>query len=203
MDKWKGKKITEAFIGKYLRDKYPNVETTYLTERKRIRGKYQPLLQNDYGMANDCTLTALTTVISGYLDKEPQGVYDVVEKWAKKYGYKGNGTNPLFIKNIFNNSLKEFGINKKTKTGYLKSFGYAFNKIKSLIDKNIPIILSIFDDGHQCYNNHTVVIVGYVVYEVNKEITEPMLLVYDNWNEKVGVVDYKMLSLISSINFLE
>lgn len=201
---WKGKKLEEAFIGKYLREKYSNVKTTFLTQRKKVKGNYQPLLQNDYGGVNDCTLTALTTVISGLTNQNPKAVYDVVEKYAKQYGFKCNGTNPLFIKSIFDKSLKEFGINKKTKQGYLKSLGYGFTEIKKLIDNDIPIILSVYNDGRDYYVSHTIVIIGYLTYRVNdNKSLEPFLLVYDNWKPKIGVIDYKTLSLISSINFFE
>ena len=201
---WEGKKIEEAFIGKYLREKYPGTKSTFLTRRKKVKGDYLPLLQNDFGMNNDCTLTALTTVISGAVDQEPHKVYDVVEKYAKQYGFKGNGTNPLFIKSIFDKTLKEFSVNKKTKAGYLKSVGYGFSKIKELIDKDIPVVLSVYNDGRNYYINHTIAVVGYLTYRVDKnQSLEPFLLVYDNWEPKIRVIDYKTLSLISSINFFE
>ena len=55
----------------------------YLKEYRKVFGEgYKPLLQKDYGLSNDCSLIALTTIIAGSLNKEPQEVYDVVEKYG-------------------------------------------------------------------------------------------------------------------------
>ena len=198
---WEKKKILEHLADEYLHDKYPEAKQIHLKKYKKVIGSYQPLLQKDYGLSNDCSLTALTTIISGLLNKEPQEVYNVVEKYAKQYGFKGNGTLPVFIKYIFDKTLKEFGVNKKTKSGYLKVLGYDFDKICSLIDDNTPMILSINKDGRNYYNNHSITVIGYLVYQVDN-VSEPMLLVYDNWNKQACVVDYKALSMISSINYM-
>jgi len=198
---WEKKKILEHLADEYLHDKYPEAEQIHLKEYKKVAGSYKPLLQKDYGMSNDCTLTALTTIIAGSLNEEPQKVYDVVEKYAKQYGFRGKGTLPIFIKNIFDKTLKEFGVNRKTKSGYLKCIGYDFDRIRSLIDSNIPMVLSINKDGRNYYNNHSITIIGYLIYQVDNAF-EPMLLVYDNWNTQACVVDYKALSMISSINYM-
>ena len=128
-------------------------------------------------------------------------VYFRVEKYAKQYGFRGKGTLPIFIKNIFDKTLKEFGVNRKTKSGYLKCIGYDFDRIRSLIDSNIPMVLSINKDGRNYYNNHSITVIGYLIYQVDNAL-EPMLLVYDNWNTQACVVDYKALSMISSINYM-
>lgn len=178
---WEKKKILEHLADEYLHDKYPKAKEIHLKEYKKVFGNYKPLLQKDYGLANDCSLTSLTTIICGIVNKEPQEVYNVVEKYAKQYGFKGKGTLPFFIKCIFDKTLKEFGVNVKTKSGYLKCIGYDFDKIHSLIDDNIPIVLSINKDGRNYYNNHSITVIGYLIYQVDNAL-EPMLLVYDNWN---------------------
>lgn len=198
---WEKRRIEENLADEYLRAKYPEAEKVYLSQYKKLYN-YKPLLQKDYGLAGDCTLTALTTIVCGYTSKEPQEVYNVVEKYAKQYGYNGKGTNPLFIKHIFSKVLKDFGIAGKIKTGYLKTFGYSFADIKSLINYNIPIVLNIHKDGRQFYDNHSITIIGYLIYKVDEEDI-PMLLVYDNWVNRPSVVDYKALSIISSINYKE
>ena len=63
------------------------------------------------------------------------------------------------------------------------------------------MILSINKDGRDYYNNHSITIIGYLIYQVDNAF-EPMLLVYDNWNTQACVVDYKALSMISSINYM-
>lgn len=197
---WKNKRIERGSINKYLKEKYPEAKNIQLYQHKKVLSIYKPLIQKDYGLSGDCSLTALTTVICGIVKKQPQEVYNVVEKYAKQYGFKGNGTNPLFIKSIFDKSLKDFGLNKKTKFAYLKSISYNFNKIQSLIDSNIPIILNIYKDGRNYYDDHSIVIIGYLIYKID-DMHVPMLLVYDNWVERASVVDYNILSIISSINY--
>ena len=49
-----------------------------------------PLLQSDYGEANDCTLTSITTVIHSWLPSlDVNMIYNQVENIAKQYGYSG------------------------------------------------------------------------------------------------------------------
>ena len=199
---WEKKKILEHLADEYLHAKYPKAKAIHLKEYRKVFGEgYKPLLQKDYGLSNDCSLTALTTIIAGSLNKEPQKVYDVVEKYAKQYGFKGKGTLPVFIKCIFDKTLKEFGVNVKTKSGYLKCIGYDFDMMRNLIDENVPMVLSINKDGRNYYNNHSITVIGYLIYQVDDAL-EPMLLVYDNWNTVPCVVDYKALSMISSINYM-
>lgn len=198
---WERKKISQTEISRYLQDKYPEAKIICFKKLKKVKGlNYKPLLQNDFGMNNDCTLTALTTIICGMFNEEPQKVYNIVEKYAKQYGYNGNGTIPLFIKSIFDKTLKELGINKKTDVDYLKSLGYGFKKVQSLIDNNRPMVLSAFKDGRDYYCNHTIAVIGYALYQVDDSV-EPFLLVYDNWNPRICAVDFKILSMISSINY--
>lgn len=93
-----------------------------------------------------------------------------------------------------NDSLKHFS-NKKysTKSKYLKNIGYNFNTIKDLIDKDIPVILSVW----KCekYKNHTVTIFGY-----DEETQE--LIISDNWVKWATRIKYKNISIISSINYM-
>ena len=197
---WEKKRIEEGKILDYLKAKYPTAKEIRLTKYKKL-SQYKPLLQKDYGMDNDCSLTAITTILSKDMNKTPEEVYSVVEKYAKQYGFRGKGTLPFFIKSIFDKTLKDFKIFKSTKQGYVKVVGYDYDRICSIIDENTPIVLSINKDGRNYYNNHSIVIVGYSIYKVDGVIT-PMLLVYDNWKACTSVVDYKALSMISSINYM-
>ena len=74
-----------------------------------------------------------------------------------------------------------------------KNIGYNFNTIKDLIDKDIPVILSVW----KCekYKNHTVTIFGY-----DEETQE--LIISDNWVTWATRIKYKNISTISSINYM-
>lgn len=153
------------------------------------------LNQNKYGEDYDCTITSITSICyTLFRHPTEKEIYDIVESIGKKYGYRGNrGTNSFMIKPIFDKSLEALS-NKKysTKVGYLKGIGYNFNTIKTLIDKNIPIILSFW----KCekYSNHTITIIGY-----NDETKD--LIIADNWSVRPQKINYNNISFISSINY--
>lgn len=197
---WEKKRIEESTILSYLKEKYPNSKEIRLMDYKKLSG-YKPLLQKDYGLSNDCSLTTITTLVTKVTDKKSEEVYKVVEKYAKQYGFKGKGTIPFFIKCIFDKTLKEFNLINNTKQCYFKTLGYDKIKICSIIDENKAVVLSIHKDNRNYYNNHTVLVIGYAIYKVDN-VEVPMFLVYDNWRTTTGVIDYKALSMISSINYM-
>lgn len=185
-------RLYDSNIEKYA--KWPG-----LTKLKTVPG-IQSLLQNDYGEANDCTLTSITCVIKWMRPSlNVNDIYNKVEQTAKKYGYKGNrGTPSLVIKSLYQNIINAFNLKKKVHSRYLKDIGYGFNYIKKEIDEFQPVILNLWKDGRDFYKNHTVLIIGYL------EIAEKRFLaIYDNWYYGISYIDYDKLSLISSIDFLE
>ena len=106
----------------------------------------------------------------------------------------------IFIKPIFNNSLKYFKINKNTSFKCIKNIGFNFNFIKEQINDGNPMILSLLNDGRNFYKNHSVTIIGYNIIKTSKQ-TLNMILVYDNWSKAISYIDYNKLNIISSINF--
>ncbi len=161
----------------------------------------KPLLQNDYGEDNDCTLTSLTTLIHWYCPvQKPQIIYNIVESIARKYLYKGDkGTNPIFIKKICDQACSQFDLSYIFGSKYGKGIGYTFDFIKrEIIYHNNPIILNMWKDGNNCYQNHTVLIIGFV--ETNNK---RLLAIYDNWYPEISYIDYDKLSFISSINYIK
>ena len=158
-----------------------------------------PLLQNNYGGDQGCTLTSITTVIKWLRpDLAINTIYNEVERIARKYGYHPNfGTLNIVIPPIFNLVLKSFRINKKTSSRYLKDVGYCYRFIRENIDTNKPVMLNLWKDGRDYYKNHTVLIIGYREIEDKK-----MLAIYDNWYKSVSYIDYDKLSIISSIVYL-
>lgn len=156
-----------------------------------------PLLQDDYGKDNDCTLTSITTVIKWLKPSlSINNIYNNVEKIAKKFLYTGNfGTLTLTIKSIYKQSLQVFGINKKVKSYYLKNIGFNKDIIINNINNNQPVLLNLWNDGRNYYKNHSVLIIGYKITENNDFI----LTIYDNWYKHNSYIDYNKLSIISSI----
>ena len=195
------KKLTSSNIQSYMAEMYPKL--TVKTEKSKIISSIPALLQKDYGEDNDCTLTSLTAIMM-FLTRQTKAnnIYSIVEKVAKQYGYTGStGTNPLFIKKIFDNVLKSLSVKKSTKARYLKCGGYNFALIKQLINVKTPIILSMSTDGRNYYENHSVLIVGYKEYTLSDNKIKRFLIVQDNWNKDKSFIDYDKLSVISSINY--
>ena len=201
------KRLDASNINQYLSELYPQAKTKRAIKSKTIDMNYY--IQDDYGLANDCTLTSLMTVLLYYLkyDRNEQEVYDLVERIAKKYGYKNNGTNPLAIKRIYDTAAGQLGLSAviPTYSGYMKNIGYKFEKIMNLIDNKVPAIISVNNDGRNYYRNHSMTIIGYTIYRITlvdgQTINRRFLKVYDNWRSTFGYIDYEVLSSISSINY--
>ena len=170
----------------------------YRNEEKTILD-IKPLLQNDYGGDQDCTLTSITTVIKWFKpDVAINTIYNEVERIAKKHLYRLNySTMSIVMKSLYNQSLRSFGLRQKVCSRYIKDVGYCYNFLKSEINKNHPILLSLWKDGRDYYKNHSVLIVGYVIIGPYR-----FLQIYDNWSKGISYIDYDKLSAISSIHFL-
>lgn len=161
--------------------------------------KLNALLQRDYGKAQDCSLVSILCVLQK--DKKMtslQSVYDIIESIASKYYYNGDkwGTIPFYIKNIMSKTYNALGISRKFSVKYGKGIGFTFNTIKNLIDRDIPMVLSMFSDGVGKYKSHSVVVVGYD--NATKE-----LIIYDNWTLEPQRIKYSKLCVISCINWAE
>lgn len=191
--------ITQYNLKQYLAETYGG--TPVLQQQRKIENFF-PLLQKDYGEAQDCTLTSITSIVY-FLSKNKlsiQEIYNQVEKIAKKYLYKGTrGTPFLTMRKIFHEALKLYEM-PQAYMGIGKDLGYNFATIRNQINKNNPIMLSMLTDGRDYYNNHSVTVFGYEIYKVkNKQIK--MLCVYDNWITNIRYVDYNKMSAISTIHY--
>lgn len=192
-------------IENYLLEKFPGAKEVKSISKKVI--EMDAFCQRNLGEASDgdCTLTSLTTIIYYHCKKEidHRAIYSVVRNWAEKHFFNGkSGTFPLFIKRIFDKSLKSLNIKAlNTKAAMVKGIGFNLNTIKKTIDNKKPIAFSIFNDGRDYYSNHTITIVGYEIFKLdnNKKVT--MLLVYDNWTTSLSYVDYDLVCTISSVNY--
>lgn len=160
------------------------------TGRKLLNMK--ALLQDDYGERLDCTLTCMACIWG-------EENYAEIESIAKRYGYNGEkrGTNPLVVQRIMQVFMKAHKLPGRPCSAYGKCIGWNYATIKRLIDGGTPVILNLWTDGRNYYKDHSVTIVGYETYENGQ-----FLLVYDNWSRGVSMIDYKKLSVVSSINFV-
>ena len=162
------------------------------------------LSQKVYEGEMDCTLTSLTTICKFY---NPQinttACYNNIKLIAQQYLYTDNkGTNPFFINKIANKIFAFYQIPLSSKAKYLKGIKWNISFIKNCINNNQPLILSMKNDGHNYYKNHSVVCKGYIDFITNNNNKHHYLLeVYDNWHKTSSFIDYEKLSKISSINY--
>lgn len=157
---------------------------------------FRCLDQDNYGEDNDCTLTSLTAVIDFYLahTKQVPEIYTTVENTARKYGYTGiKGTDPWFIRRLFNELLRKFYFtNNKTSVRYFKNMGFTYETICDQIDKCNPVIMNVWNAGK--YHNHTITVIGY-------DRTNKTLTVADNWGVRPQVLRWSDIGFICSINY--
>lgn len=150
------------------------------------------------GHKNNCTVCSMSIVLQHLLEKEMpiKDIYDVVASRARKFGFTGKrrGTNPFTISWIMKMSAKKLGVKARARSRYLKGVGFNYDKIKKLIDDEIPVIISFYKTPR--YKNHSITIVGY-----NDEARE--LICYDNWSLKETAIMYYDFSFISSINYMK
>ncbi len=190
------KQLTDYNLGQYC--VYP-----FSVKSEKEISNVLGLLQRNYGQDQDCTLTSMTALLLYYTKKNSvQDIYNEIERIATKLGYKGNiGTNPLVIRCLMQSVLKRYQIKKTCYSAYLKSIGYTIDLIKKLINKDVPIILNLSNDGRKYYQNHSVLIIGYKEIVLSNKKTMFFLKVKDNWSKETSYIDYSKLSMISSINY--
>ena len=164
----------------------------------------QSFLQNEYEGDMDCTLVSIMTVTK-YFNKtitDISKLYNDIKAIAKKFFYTDDiGTQAIFINAIANRIFKQYGVNLKSKSAYLKSIGWNFETVKKSIDKGRPLILSLWKDGRDYYLDHSVTIIGYSDIKTVDGQHHKFLEIYDNWNRELTYIDYQKLSTICSINY--
>ena len=153
----------------------------------------QPLLQRNYGEALDCTITSMACIFG-------ETYYGQIEAIARRYGYDGEkrGTYPLTVRRIMSEFLDCSHMTGTARSSYGKGIGWRWATVKRLIAQQTPVILNLWNDGRGYYRNHTVTVIGVEEYRKDR-----FLLVLDNWNESISLIDYRKLSTISSINWVE
>lgn len=190
----------------YLLNEFPQYNKIKRIKKHTI--EMTPFLQSHYGDPGDgdCTLCSIMTQVYYFLNGkyDDNTIYNFIRPLAKKYFFTNQyGTIPIFAQTIFNQTLKNFGLKRRVRSFYFKNIGYNIKFIKKQLDKNIPILFSIFKDGRNYYTSHSITIIGYETFRLEKSGLAPknvdMLIVYDNWSKTQSYVDYNKVSTISSI----
>ena len=153
----------------------------------------QPLLQRNYGEALDCTITSMACIFG-------ERYYGVIESIARRYGYDGErcGTSPLTVRRIRADFMRKQHMTSTAHSGYGKGIGWRWDTVKRRIARQTPVILNLWDGRRGNSPDHTVTVIGVEEYQKDR-----FLLVLDNWNESMSLIDYRKLSIISSINWVE
>lgn len=191
-EEWVGKRLITSNVQNYLREN--NFNWVKLKDIFTIKG-IRPFLQKNYGGEGDCTLTSILTVVKYYKPElDENKVYDYIETIAKKYLYRENhGTFPFFNKSIIKEVFKYFNIKKLVYSKYLKQIGFNQDTIIKELKQNHPVIISLTNDGRDYYKDHTITIVGYIVFEDENKQQRVIFKVYDNWYNGYALLDYNIL----------
>ena len=192
-------RLNSSNLGAYLVDAYGCKNQVFQEAPHIIEAT--PLLQSNYGGDMDCSLVSILTILKqrnpGVTENDLPYHYDLIERIAKRYFYKDTiGTLPIFISGIMK---KIFNIPVVGKYG--KGIGFNFKSIKKQLDKNNLVILSMWNDGRDIYKKHSVIVAGYQCYKIDGKDVR-LLAIYDNWAKEIRYIDYKKLSIISSIHYL-
>lgn len=192
-EKWTNKRISTSDVIVYLKEN--NFNWISNPENFTI-GSVRAFLQKNYGGEGDCTLTSILTVVKYYKPElDTNKVYDYIEEIAKKYLYHEiRGTFPGFNKAIVKNVFNHFGIQKQLYSKYIKGIGFNQKTIINELKQNIPVIISLTNDGRNYYKHHTITIVGYMIFKDKDNKEKTLFKVYDNWFTGYSILDYDVLN---------
>ncbi len=197
------RRIVKGSVAEYLQKNY-GVSGAVCVKEKLLTGA-KPLLQEDYGVNNCCSITSITAVLndSGFAKSQSpiaKDTFDKVYKNARLFFFGRRGTNPFMIKPIFDRTLKTYGQRGHTGFAAVKGIGVRFNAIEKRIDSGTPLVFSLLWDGNGFYKDHTMLIVGVAVYRANGKHYR-FLLLHDNWAKTVSYLDYDRLPPVCSVNW--
>lgn len=172
----------------YLTKKYPGA---ILLEEKSL--ELPTFIQNEFKKSNkNCSLVSTTRVISYYDEyfgnMSEQEIFDQVYTIGKSYGFNEYiGTLPVKIDDIMRDFFEHYNIKVKAKGKYFSNF---YNPVKSEIDANRPLLMSI---AFGQYHNHTVTITGYKVFEF-RNMRIKFIEILDGWRKQKSYIDYNVFS---------
>jgi len=172
----------------YVNDKYGPGWVLYSI--KTVSGVTPHLMSEFEYNANNCSLTAITTIFEYYRNtgftRIPSTVllYADVRSSATSHGYTpSTGTLPTVIDNIVNDLWLKYSYNWIGINDYWQTF----SDVKTEIDNNRPLIAS-FVSGY--YTSHSVTVVGYRVYINYPQDDVQFLKVYDGWTTSDRYIDW-------------
>ncbi len=202
-NKYGKRRIVKENVDEYLLKNY-GVTGASCTREKVLSG-FVPLLQDDYGVNNCCSITSITAALmnTGITKNESptaKETFDRVHKNAKLFFFGKRGTNPFMIKPIFDRTLRQAGKPGHTGFGFVKGLGVRFTDIEKKINAGTPLVFSLLWDGNGFYKDHTMLIVGVAVYRA-KGKDHRFLLLHDNWAKTVSYLDYDRLPPVCSVNW--
>lgn len=197
--------INEAGLASYMHENY--IDFVAVEEETYTLPHYQFVAQQDYGKGEqNCSLTSIMAA-ANYLDagSTPDEIYKYVRELGGLFLYTPRviGTISLFI-GIMYSIVKHHFLEKnsyiKTGRGYIKGVGFSYSKICRALRSGRPIILSMLTDGRGVYKSHTVTVMGYKEYR-NRRTKLQFLVLNDNWSREPRYLDFKKMSIISSIYY--
>ena len=202
LQKWQNYRLDDRNIVSYIRDAY-NIENVS-SSAARLISNFQPVVKKDSGLTSDCTLLSISAIIDYYTKytKSSQDIYDIVESVAEDFFYNRCFTIPDFIKIVIDRTLKEINIIGESHWYFYKKTDLMYNDIKTLIQKNKPIILSLVSDGREYYKDHSVIVIGYIEYNIGINKKVRLLKVYDNCYDSISYIDYEKMDKVCCINYL-
>ena len=205
-----GKRISSvSSLNNYIKEAY-DIKSIDIKTCRTMYNIYG-LVQADYGKPYDCSLTCITCILKYFLRNDAEEIYNTVVNCTDWYSYNGDkfGTVPIFVDNVFNRALSYYNLKFEAHNKTFKNVplvGYSYNDIKKSIDKKLPVIINLSDDGRDYYSNHSITAIGYYEYNVvdsnNKSKTLYFIKVFDNWNKTFSFLDFQKLSKTSSITLL-
>ena len=206
------KPLTDDNLKNYLISNNLDYNNLNIVERKSLLIK--PLLMEDFSsLSGDDSFISLVTCANYFTPHEitEKDLYDLSKQIYARTYEKPNPSGkiiPPFVELIYDEILKYYNIpHFSPRTKYVNNIGFNFKKIKTIISQGTPIILTMLSDGRNYYKNHSVVVFGYVVFEMepisysllNKNKKIIMLMVYDHWSKSIRYIDLKLINPVSYI----
>lgn len=194
--------ITSSGFREYIKTEYPDFNVT--DEKTVVLEGFEPLRQGDYHDKLNCSITSMTACLNFYTKGEHkvEDIYRYVKIVARFFLYLPSiwGTFSFAVMPVFAIAKYHYKVKVKGGCRYFKHLGYGTGRIISHINAGRPVMLNMFRDGRKCYHNHTVTIIGYkILFSQNEQ--KVFLLLNDNWTKEERILDFKKISVISSINY--
>ena len=178
-------------ITTYLQDRYGGNPIKVDEDNNNVSVNAATMSAVSGKSANNCSVVAISKIMyywrNNGKDRLPSAlgtIYDEVETISVEYGYNDqDGLGHTKINNVCEDYLQDYNYNSNCNGVYIWSFN---SQVKGEIDAGRPVILNI-TSGY--YGNHSVVVNGYEIYEING-VEYPFIQVSDGWVYGYRYIDY-------------